>query len=124
MDMSNAAVWARVRKIREERGYTREQLAEYADISSDFLWEIETGKKGMKVQNLGKLSIALNVPTDYLIFGRTQYKENTKINSMLSALPGNIQRQVEKMITVFVDTVRIGIKNVTEDENTGDKRGD
>jgi len=114
VDISNASIGGRVRKIREERGYTREQLAEYADVSADFLWEVETGRKSMKVQNLGKIAAALDVTTDYLIFGSAPYKENAKINSMLAALPDGIQKQVEKLITVFVDTLRISTKKNSE----------
>ena len=67
-------------------------------------------KKGMKVQNLDKLAAALDITADYLILGKASYAENKKINSMLAALPSEIQRQVEKMITVFVDTLRISTK--------------
>lgn len=118
MDISNLSVGRRVRQIREERGYTREQLAEYADVSSDFLWEIETGRKSMKVQSLGKIATALDVTTDYLVFGTTPYKENSKINSMLAALPDGIQKQVEKLITVFVDTLRISTKKNNEENGS------
>lgn len=124
MDMSNIAIGARIRKIREERGYTREQLAEYADVSADFLWEVETGKKGMKAQNLGKIAVALDVPTDYLILGKTPYKENVKINSMIAALPDEIQKQVEKMITLFVNTLWISTRSLTEKDRTENKKGD
>ncbi len=124
MDMSNIAIGARIRKTREERGYTREQLAEYADVSADFLWEIETGKKGMKAQNLGKIAVALDVPTDYLILGKTPYKENVKINSMIAALPNEIQKQVEKMITLFVNTLWISTRSITENDRTENKKGD
>ena len=118
MDISNASIGSRIRKIREERGYTREQLAEYADISSDFLWQIETGRKSMKVQNLARVAAALDVPTDFLIYGRDPYKDNPKVNSMVSALPSEVQKQVEKMITLFVDTLRIGIKTNSENDNS------
>lgn len=124
MDMSNIAIGARIRKTREERGYTREQLAEYADVSADFLWEVETGKKGMKAQNLGKIAVALDVPTDYLILGKTPYKENVKINSMIAALPDEIQKQVEKMITLFVNTLWISTRSLTEKDRTENKKGD
>lgn len=110
VDISNISIGGRIREIREERGYTREKLAEYADISADFIWEIETGRKSMKVQNLGKIAVALDVTTDYLIFGASPYKENMKINTMLAALPDEIRKQVEKLITVFVDTLRISTK--------------
>ena len=118
MDISNASIGGRIRKIREERGYTREQLAEYADISSDFLWQIETGRKSMKVQNLAKIAAALDVPADYLIYGRDPYKDNPKINSMVSALPNEVQKQIEKMIALFVDTLRIGIKANSDNDNS------
>lgn len=38
MDLSNEAIGRRIRQVREERGYTREKLAELADISADFIW--------------------------------------------------------------------------------------
>lgn len=118
MDMSNSSIGSRIRTVREERGYTREQLAEYADVSTDFLWHIETGRSSMSTQNLGKIAAALDVPTDYLIFGKMPYKENAKINAMLYALPDEIQKQVEKMITVFVDTLRISTKKLSEMDNS------
>lgn len=114
VDMSNTLIGTRIREIREQRGYTREQLAEYADISTSFLWEIEAGKKGITAQNIGKIAAALDVTTDYLIYGSTPYKENAKINSMIAALPDDLRKQVERIITVFVDALRIGTKNKTD----------
>ena len=118
MDISNQSIGGRIRAIRKERGYTREQLAEYADVSSDFLWQIETGRSSMSAQNLAKIAAALDVTSDYLIYGKTAYKENEKINTMLAALPSEIQKQVEKMITVFVDTLRISTKKLSENDNS------
>lgn len=114
MDMSNDSIGGRIMQVRKERGYTREQLAEYADMSANFLWEVETGSKSLKVQILGKIANDLDVTTDFLIFGITPYKENTKINTMISALPEDSRKQVEKLITVFVDTLRISMKNIDE----------
>ena len=121
MDISNKEIGNRIREIRKERNLTQERLAEYADISVDFLWQIESGRSSMSAYNLGKIAVALNVTTDYLIFGTTPYKENPEINSMLSALPAEIQKQVEKMITVFVDTLRISTKKLTEGDNSEKK---
>ena len=84
MDMSNAAIGGRIRQVREERGYTREKLAELADISADFLWEVEAGRKSMKVQNLGRIAKALFVSTNYMFYFTAHYKYNAKINSMIS----------------------------------------
>lgn len=116
LDISITSIGSRVRSVREERGYTREQLAEYADVSVDFLWQIETGRSSMNAQNLGKIAAALDVTTDYLVYGKTAYSENEKLNTMLSALPPEIQRHVERMITVFVDTLRDSTKSLSEQE--------
>ncbi len=84
--MSNAAIGKRIKESRLMKNYTREQLAEYAEISPHFLWEVETGRKSMKAQNLGKIAAALNVTTDYLVYGLSIYKDNEKISLMLSSL--------------------------------------
>ena len=118
MNMSNAAVGKRIRELRLKKGYTLEKLAEYAEISRNFLWDIETGRKSMKVQNLGKIAAALNVSTDYLIFGSKPFKDNEKLSSITSSLPDDVQEQLEKIITAFVDTVNIcNDKKNKEDES-------
>lgn len=55
--------------IRKARGFTREQLAEKADISVQFLADIEKGRKNMTVTTLRKLSTALMVSADYIVNG-------------------------------------------------------
>lgn len=65
-----------IRKFRKERHYTQEELAEYADISHDFLRRIETtdGTCGFSIYTLYKLSLALGVSLDDLIKTISDYK--------------------------------------------------
>src|SRR5699024_8761183 len=56
----NREIGLRLRGMREQRALTRERLAEYSDISVQFLADIETGRKGMTVQTLRKLALALH----------------------------------------------------------------
>ncbi len=118
MDMSNAAIGARIRQVREERGYTREKLAELADISADFIWEVEVGRKSMKVQNLGRIASALCVSTDYLVYGTSPYKENARLNSIISSMSNDIQKQAEKLLLLFSETFRIYSQNQTDEKNS------
>lgn len=106
VDITNADIGKRIRNLRKECGYTQEQLAEYANISVDFLGLIETGRSSMKVQNLAKIALVLNVTTDYLIFGTTPYKENFRINTMLSGVSDSRRKQVEKLIALFLAALR------------------
>lgn len=60
----------RILLTRVMRGYTRETLAELAEISPKFLYEIETGKKGFSAQVLHNLCKALSVDCDYILTGK------------------------------------------------------
>lgn len=67
--IKRSEVGMRVRKCRECHKYTREHLAELADISPVFLQAVEYGKKGISINTLAMLATALQVPTDYILFG-------------------------------------------------------
>lgn len=66
----------RIRQLREEKQYTREGLAELAEISSKFLYEIEQGKKGFSADTLYKLVESLQTNADYILFGEYRQKPN------------------------------------------------
>jgi len=59
----------RIRKVREDNGYTREKFAEIADISPKFLYEIETGQKGFSAVTLYRISKGLHVSCEYILSG-------------------------------------------------------
>ena len=93
--MSDMCIGERIRKLRESRHYTREVLAEKADISAKFLYEIETGKKGFSAETLCKISRALCVSCDFIMRGeKGEQSENQEIIYVLETLE---PRQVEKI---------------------------
>lgn len=106
MEISNAEIGKRIRQLRKECGYTQEKLAECAEISVDFVGLIETGQCSMKIKNLAKIASILNVTTDYLIYGTSPYKENPRINNMLSTVSESKRKQVEKLIALFLTSLR------------------
>ena len=112
----DAEIGIRIRKIRKERKYSREELAEYADISVNFLGAVETGKKGMKVQYLANIAKALNVTTDYLIYGSEPLEENAEINAILSSMSAEKRKKVEKMLIALVEMFQVYDKEHTEKE--------
>ena len=71
--MSKKEIGARIRELREIQNYTREYLAEKVNISSKFLYEIEMGKKGFSAITLCRISQALSVSCDYIMFGEDTY---------------------------------------------------
>lgn len=67
--IDNNTVGERIKQIRVSKKMTREELAETADISSSFLYEIETGKKGLSAYTLDSLARALGLTADYILHG-------------------------------------------------------
>lgn len=73
----------RIRDLREKNHLTREQLAEKADISSKFLYEIEVGNRGFSANTLYKLAEALNTNTDYILHGKTRISMNNEVMNVI-----------------------------------------
>lgn len=59
----------RIRRAREDLGYTREQFAEKLDVSVSYLAELERGRTGISVKMLVKVANVLGLSTDYILFG-------------------------------------------------------
>ncbi len=79
----------RIFLVRSMRGYTREYLAEKANISSKFLYEIETGKKGFSADVLYHICVALDVNCDYIITGKEEYTFDAKLAATLQLFDKN-----------------------------------
>lgn len=59
----------RIRKAREEMGYTRERFAEMLDVSVSYMAEVERGRTGISVKMLIKICDVLGLSADYILFG-------------------------------------------------------
>lgn len=105
MNNDNIEVGKRIHDTRKCRGYTREKLSELADVSVQFIADIEKGRKSMTIATLRKIAAALKVTTDYIVNGSKPFSENVGINTMLSTLSPYHIKQVEKLITVFIETI-------------------
>lgn len=62
----------RIRKVRLQNGLSQDKFAESIHISSNFLCELENGKKGMSFDTLCCIADIWHITTDYLLLGITQ----------------------------------------------------
>ena len=99
MNDFNLSIGKRIRQIRESQGKTRDQVSEAADISSQFLFYIETGQKSMTAKTIVNLAKALNVTTDYILIG--QYSSLSRIVDNLEGLEPEKLDLAEKFLEVF-----------------------
>ncbi len=105
MNELNIEVGTRITELRKQRGYTREKLSELADISVQFLADIEKGRKSMTIATLKKIAAALLVPTDYIVNGTAENDDNDGIISILNTLSHKNKKQAEKILTAFAEAV-------------------
>lgn len=62
-------MYTRIRKAREDAGYTREKFAELLDVSVSYMAEVERGRTNVSVKTLIKICNILGLSADYVLFG-------------------------------------------------------
>ncbi len=82
----NIAVGLRIRNLRESKKLTREALSGLSGVSTQFQAAIETGSKSMTIQTLRKLASALNVSTDFIVYGVNNSREASPIDKLIQGL--------------------------------------
>ena len=93
----------RIRRTRELNQYTREELAEYADISSKFLYEIESGQKGLSANTLLKICKALDISCDYILTGECKVKCNDELVNIIESFDTTQITNVKKMLLIMLE---------------------
>lgn len=105
MNSQSVKVGERILALRLSRGMTREALAEKADISVQFLSDIEKGKKSMTVTTLRNLCNALSVSTDFVVNNIENTDTAIEIFSIVNTLPEKQQESVKKLILLFIESL-------------------
>lgn len=94
----------RIRNKREQQNLSREKMSEMANISSQFLADIETGKKGMTVSTLKKICDSLCVSADEIVYGtkNESYKIDEEIAESLKLLSSEKQELLMSIIRKII----------------------
>jgi transcriptional regulator with XRE-family HTH domain len=88
----------RVRRLRKQRGWTQEELAEKVSVAVLTVGEWERENQAPATANLMKLSEALGVPVHYLLYGEAGvYREAVEqiadiIDRVLTSPPAGVGR--------------------------------
>jgi transcriptional regulator with XRE-family HTH domain len=91
-------LYTRIRKAREDLGYTREQFAEKLDVSVSYLAELERGRTGISVKTLIKVCDILGLSADYVLFGEPRNADQLLLDK-ISRLDDKYLPLIERMIT-------------------------
>ena len=75
-------MYMRIRKAREELGYTREKFAEKLDVSVSYLAELERGRTGISVKMLITICKVLGLSADYVLFGNDRSEDSKRLDAI------------------------------------------
>lgn len=75
-------MYMRIRKAREDMGYTRERFAEILDVSVSYLAELERGRTGISVKLLIKVCRVLGLSADYVLFGSERAEDASRMDAI------------------------------------------
>ena len=97
----------RIKKQRLMLGYSRETLAEMVDITPRFCYDLELGLKKMSLKTLCRLSEALCLSTDYILFGdKKDEDEFSSIVGIIKTCPNNKRKHLEQIVSHYIQAVQ------------------
>lgn len=105
IDPAAAAVGQRIRLARKGKNYTREKLAEAAEITPQFLAKVEKGEQCMTTGKFAKLVRALNVTSDYLLFGHDDAVQQAELAAEYLARLTSTERDLTAQMVIHLQAV-------------------
>lgn len=90
----------RIRKLRQDKRLTLDQLSEQTGISKGFLSDAENGNRNVSSQNLLKIANELNASLDYLLRGTDTAPPNPEPLS----IPPELTEAARELNLSFADT--------------------
>lgn len=97
----------RIKRIREESGYTQEKLAELIDVSVQYLAKLEAGRVGISLPNFMSLCRALGVSADYLLWGERHENDISAIVESTRFIPRKQYELLEDIIKDYIEAIQV-----------------
>ena len=102
-------MYMRIRKAREDLGYTREKFAEKLDVSVSYLAELERGRTGISVKMLIKVCKVLGLSADYVLFGSERPEDSKRLDAI---------HRIDEKYLPLLDKVIAELLALSDESNT------
>lgn len=104
--MKNIEFGRKVNKLRKDKGFTAESLAEVCDVTTATIRHVEAGRRSLSLEFLLKLCNALEVTADYLLdeqYTFERYPDKHVIYNRLDSLSPKQLDLLNEMITSVLE---------------------
>jgi XRE family transcriptional regulator of biofilm formation len=99
--MAAQALGRRVRRLREQRGFSQSELAQRSQISTQYLGEIERGRRDPSLSVAARLASALDSSLDFLALGEADSPAG--IVSAWSRIPEELRSMALRILWALSD---------------------
>lgn len=103
--MNLVEIGGRIKAYRKSLGISQEKLAEMVFVSPHYIYEIERGTKSMSLETLINLSKALQLSTDYILFGDCS-GETLPLSEQLGKLSEEQQKRAESAFKLLLPYIK------------------
>lgn len=103
--MDLVEIGGRIKAQRKSAGISQEKLAEMTFVSPHYIYEIERGMKSMSLETLMSISRALNISTDFILFGN-QPSEAPTLSDKLGELNGKQRAKAENAFQALLPYIK------------------
>ena len=95
----------RIRNYRTAKGLSQEKLSELAGCHPTYIGQLERGEKNVSVENIEKLSIALNVPLSRLFekLGAEEGEERSIPLECYELIASKTKAEQEQILRILVE---------------------
>ena len=97
-------IGGRIKTQRKAMQISQEILAELVGVSPHYIYEIERGLKSMSIDTLANISKALNISTDYILFGQNRAAQS--IYELLDKMDSVRRERAESAFEAILPYIR------------------
>lgn len=103
--MNLVEIGSRIKTERKNRGISQEKLAETISVTPHYIYEIERGMKAMSLETLINISEAIEISTDYILFGSGKNK-STSLFEQLNTMGGDRRLRAESAFMALLPYIK------------------
>jgi transcriptional regulator with XRE-family HTH domain len=96
---------ANLKKVRKERGVSQMTLSERCDSNSNYIGQIEMGRRIPSFEKIEKIAAALGIPSHALFACETiekQEEKKIKTKDYLQKMPANVKKEIISRMTAGI----------------------
>lgn len=110
MEINYALIGTRIRETRKQKGLSAEELAEITNLSTVYISYIENAKRKPRLESLIKISNALEITLDELLYGNLLYNPTeyqTDIDLLMADCTSMEKRYIFEVLSAVKNILRI-----------------